>query len=177
VLALRDAVNDEYTVFLLHHQPGTRIGAVSGLRVSESGIDLDERYPQRDSYVERNGNVAYGERVFFDNGIYYLHYNAASDASKMGQDWPDRFHLAASLHPYEQRFINSADNAREEPPYFGRGEPGDFDNAAIWQGCMFKQDGRYYLYYEAYHAIRSVNTPYEAYDDINAGSRAGFATG
>jgi hypothetical protein len=176
IVALREADDDRYTVFLLHHQTGTRIGAVSGLRLAQGEIVLDEGYPQRDSFVEDNGNIAYGERVLFDNGIYYLHYNAASDGAKMNRDWPDRLHLAASLHPYRQTFINSAANVNEEQPYFARGAVGDFDNGAIWQGCMFKHEGRYYLYYEAYHTINSVDTPYDAYDDIAAGSRAGYAT-
>lgn len=108
----------------------------------------------------------------FDNGIYYINYN--SDRDRIAGDWPDRFALAASLHPYAQPWVNSADNAR---PYFERGAENDHDNGAIWQAAMFKHRGNYYLRYENFHAIDNVDVPYQHYDDLHAGSRVGYATG
>ncbi len=41
---------------------------------------------------------------------------------------------------------------------------------------MFKHRGRYYLYYENFHAVDDVDQPYQSYSNPQAGSRVGFAT-
>jgi len=176
VVALRDPASNDHTVFLYHHPTGgAREGAVSGLKLTLGGFELDPRFPEKAAYAEEVGGPVYGEHVTFDNGIYYLNYNASSFHLISG-DWPDRLHLAASLHPYAT-YVNSADNLSEERPYFARGAENDPDNAAIWNGALFKQRGKYYLYYEYFHATEDVDAPYQNYDDPHAGSRVGFATG
>jgi len=179
---LRDPVTDEDVIFLFHHHEalgGVPVTGVTGLRLEGDDLVLHPGYPTREGYRKLDADSIYGERVLFDNGIYYLHVNAGPDFdyTKLGGDWPDRFQLASTLHPYRGPWVRSADNGRPERPYFTRGGEFDFDNAAIWQGTMFKHRGRYYLYYETYHAIANVDQPYELYDDLQTGSRVGYATG
>lgn len=180
VTALRDPVTDEYILFLFHQwwmTNGVPTTGITGLQFNAEKGDLvlHPDYPTRETYTKPNADVTYGERVFFDNGIYYLHYN--SDSDRIIGDWPDRLALAASLHPYTQPWVNSADNNNSDRPYFERGSEFDHDNAAIWSGQIFALRGRYYLYYEAFHAIDDVNVPYQNYDHLQAGSRLAFATG
>jgi len=181
VTSLRDPETDEYSLFLYHHPPEDVAagrpplsGAVTGLKFQGSDVVLDERYPTRTSYRGAADVWFYGERIFFDNGIYYLGYNYVIPSRG---DWPDRFQLSAGLHPYAQTLVNSADNTDPDRRYFGRGEQFDHDNGAIWQGTMFKHRSRYYMYYENFHAIDNVNAPYQNYDALHAGSRGGYATG
>ena len=178
VKALRDPDNDHYIFFLFHahKQDATPTTGITGLQFAKEGqeIVLHPDYPTRGSYTKPNGDVIYGERVLFDNGIYYVHYNSASD--QIQGDWPDRFALAASLHPYSQPWVNSADNSNPKRAYFQRGGELDYDNGAIWSGELFKYRGRYYLYYEGFHAIDDVNAPYQNYDALDAGSRLCYAT-
>jgi hypothetical protein len=178
LVSLRDPVTDRYALFLYHHpldEAGLFEGMVTGLALAGDDLVLDPAYPTRTAYAGVDFDTVYGERILFDNGIYYLHYNAGSDPFKMSDDWPDRFALAAALHPYAP-FVNSAANADPLRPYFARGEELDHDNAAIWHGAMLKHRGRYYLYYENYHAVGNVDRPYEGYDAVAIGSRVGFAT-
>ncbi len=179
VTALRDPISDSYTLFLFHeYRQSDQIPTtgITGLQFDPQGqqLNLHPDYPTRGSYTKPNGDVIYGERVLFDNGIYYVHYNTDTDQIK--GDWPDRFALAATLHPYSDQWVNSADNYNAKQPYFQRGGEFDYDNAAIWSGEMFKFRGRYYLYYEGFHAIDDVNAPYQNYDALDAGSRLCFAT-
>ena len=113
---------------------------------------------------------------FIPRTVYYLNFNAATSALKLRQDWPDRYGLASSLHPYASEWIESLDGAGAARPYFARGGEFDFDNAAIWQGAMFKHRGRYYMYFENFHAIENRDQPYQHYDHIQTGSRVGYAT-
>jgi hypothetical protein len=178
VTALRDPETDLYTLFLYHQDVGYENlyeGNVTGLKPEGSRWVLDPRYPSRTSYVKPNRDITYGERLFFDNGIYYLNYN--TDSERIVGDWPDRLALAAGLHPYSQTLVNSADNENQDRPYFQRGGEFDHDNAAIWSGQMFKHRGRYYMYYENFHQIGDVDAPYQNYDALHAGSRLGYATG
>jgi hypothetical protein len=77
-----------------------------------------------------------------------MHVNAGSDKSKLKGDWPERFALFSSLHPYAEPWTGSAEIVNTSRSYFSRGEEFDPDNGAIWQGTMFKHRHRYYLYYE-----------------------------
>jgi len=177
--ALRDPATDAYAVFLFHQfqmPDGTPTTGITGLRFDKGGKDiaLAPRYPTRGSYTKPNGDVTYGEGVIFDNGIYYLHYNSAT--GKIIGDWPDRLALAASLHPYKGPWTNSADSYDPHRAYFERGAENDYDNAAIWSGKLFKHRGRYYLYYEGFHASDDPDQPYENYDNPQNGSSVGFAT-
>jgi len=163
-------------VFLYHHRradDGGSSAGVLGLTLEGASLALDPSYPVRDQFPGSGVRRVYGQRVLFDNGIYFMNYNAGSSPEKLRHDWPDRFRLASSLHPYSGAWHESGDNDR---PYFTRGGEFDFDNAAIWQGAMLKYRGRYYLYYENFHAIDDVDQAYQNYDDIHAGSRVGYAT-
>ena len=182
VVSLRDPVTDEYVIFLYHHsaKPGplgdsTPTTEISGLRYDGRNVTLHPDYPVRNTFTKHNQDNIYGERILFDNGIYYLNVNA--DSEKLVGDWPDRFELFATLHPYAGPWVGSADNTNPIRPYFARGSRFDPDNGAIWQGTMIKQRGRYYMYYENFHVVKDLETPYEFYDHKHSGSRVGFATG
>lgn len=178
ITALRHPTTDEYEIFLYHmakYVPGVSPARISGLRYDGQQLNLNSRYPQKEM-LEGYGDRFYGQRVLFDNGIYYMNFNAGSTVEKLRHDWCDRFKLATSLHPYNQAWTESADNSNPSRPYFARGAENDFDNAAIWQGAMLKFHGRYYMYYENYHNVENVNRPYEDYNHIQTGSRVGFAT-
>lgn len=180
VTALREPGTDAYVIFLYHGRrtiDNVSTTGIIGLRYDGQNVHLHPDYPAKDSYTKHNEDVIYGERIFFDNGIYYMHVNAGSDKSKLKKDWPDRFQLFTSLHPYEGPWTGSAENTNTERPYFSRGDAFDPDNGAIWQGTMFKNKNRYYLYYENFHSIDDVNNPYDHYDATHSGSRVGFATG
>lgn len=178
ITVLRHPLSDEYEIFLYHSErfvPGVSPARISGLSFDGKNLNLSSRYPQKEMLKDYQDNF-YGQRVLFDNGIYYMNFNAGSTPEKLRRDWCDRFKLATSLHPYNQTWTESADNSNPARPYFARGAENDFDNAAIWQGAMFKFQGRYYMYYETYHNIENVNRPYEDYNHIQTGSRVGFAT-
>ena len=128
--------------------------------------------PVHESLARPSGRAIYGFRVLFDNGIYYLHYNEGPDVP----DWPVRFVLAAAIDPYAGPWVVSPSTLPDTSTYFRRGGALHPDNGAIWQGTMVKHRGQYYLYYEAYHSIGDVDTPYLDYADRQAGSRVGFAT-
>jgi hypothetical protein len=128
--------------------------------------------PIRTSLSRASGGAIYGFRVMFDNGVYYLHYNDGPQVP----DWPDRFVLAATLDPYAGPWVANPETTPADSTYFRRGGPLEPDNAAIWQGTMFKHRGRYYLYYENYHAIDDVDHAYGDYANPQVGSRVGFAT-
>ena len=51
------------------------------------------------------------------------------------------------------------------------------DLATSWQGAILKYRGRYYLNYENFHAVDDADQAHQNYDDIQAGSRVGYATG
>lgn len=150
---------------------------VTGLRLDNGKLLLDTTgYPTKKMFEKTDGDRVYGQRIFFDNGIYYMHVNAGTDKSKLKQDWPDRFHLLVADHPYNSNWVESSDNRLKERPYFGRGNENDPDNAAIWQGTLFKYRNQYMMYYENYHSVKNINQPYDRYDDVHSGSRLGFAT-
>lgn len=162
-------------VILMYYEDRGK-GMVTGLKFDGKTLQLDTAYPPRPTITKSDGDRTYGQRVFFDNGIYYMNVNAGSDAEKLQKDWPDRFQLFASLDPYSSPWIASGDNDKARP-YFTRGNATDPDNGAIWQGTIFKYRNRYYMYYENYHSVNNVNNPYDQYDKVNPGSRVGFATG
>lgn len=185
VVSLRDPLTDEYVIFLHHHSaspsplPGGGLpppvtSAVSGLRYDGQHVTLHPGYPGRATITKHSQGNSYGERIMFDNGIYYLNVNATSE--KLVDDWPDRFELFATLDPYAGPWTGSADNTNPGRPYFARGGRCDPDNGAIWQGTMVKRRGWYYMYYENFHVLHDVNQPYELYDRTQSGSRVGFAT-
>jgi hypothetical protein len=130
--------------------------------------------PIHNSLSRRNGEPIYGFRVMFDNGIYYLHYNDGPSGTV--PDWPSWFVLTAALDPYTGPWVANPDTLTGAG-YLSRGTPFQPDNAAIWQGCMFKFRGHYYLYYENFHAIGDVDAEYANYDALQVGSRVGYATG
>ncbi len=74
VAVIRDANTDEYLMFLFHQwylpdgDPFTGT-PTTGLKFDAAGqtIVLNPAYPTRGSYTKPNGDVTYGERVFFDN--------------------------------------------------------------------------------------------------------------
>lgn len=168
LFSLRDPVDGRDVIFLLYGS-----STAAGFRYEDCELRPAPEYPARNGAADV---WTYGQRILFDNGIYYLNYNSGSSPDKLISDWPDRFRLASSLDPYARPWVQSADNDDKKRPYFVRGAPFDFDNAAIWHGSMFKHRGRYYLYYEAYHSVGNVDRPYADYDEIQAGSRVGYAT-
>lgn len=179
ITALRDPTTDVYTIFLYHGlqgYPGKVLpSAVSVLKYDGANLTLDSSHPTKHVLPQYEDHL-YGQRILFDNGIYYMNFNAGTKPQKLRQDWCDLFKLATSLHPYASPWTESNDNANPSRPYFARGAANDFDNAAIWQGAMLKHQGRYYMYYENFHNIENPDQPYENYDHIQAGSRVGFAT-
>lgn len=168
LFSLRDPADGRDVIFLLYGS-----GTVAGFHYEQGLLRPAPEYPARSGTADV---WTYGQRIMFDNGIYYLNYNVGSSPDKLKSDWPDRFHLASSLDPYAGPWVQSAVNDDAERAYFARGAPFDFDNAAIWHGSMFKYRGHYYMYYETYHSVGDVDRPYADYDDIQAGSRVGYAT-
>lgn len=180
VTMLRDPENDHYTIFLYHSgkdRNGVSAAMISGLVFQEGKLILDPLHPEKVGFTKQDQDAVYGERILFDNGIYYMHVNAGSDKSKLKKDWPDRFQLFTSLHPYESSWSESKVTKEQPDLYFTRGGEFDPDNAAIWQGTMFKHKNRYYMYYENYHSIENIDNPYDLYDAMHSGSRVGYCTG
>jgi hypothetical protein len=182
---LRDPVDDGFVVLLYHgmtsefravHEStqGHRYNAVSGFSFDGETLHPHPAYPEKESVYTRKGDLLFGERVLFDNGIWYMHANAHSE--RLVRDWPDRFSLYAALDPYEGAWVESRDSQHPERPYFERGRPFDPDNGAIWQGTMLRYRNRYYMYYENYHVIDNVEEMYEQYDHLQTGSRVGYST-
>ena len=175
VVSLRRPDDDTYqaVIFQQTGPPDACVMATALLDQVSTGVpSLAPGAPVRTSLSRVSGEAIYGFRVLFDNGIYYLHYNEGAQVP----DWPDRFVLAAALDPYAGPWVENAETLRPESTYFRRGEPFDPDNGAIWQGTMVKHRGRYYLYYENFHAVDDVDQPYQDYSNPQAGSRVGFAT-
>jgi hypothetical protein len=175
VVSLRRPDDDSYqaVVFQQTGSPGDSVMATALLDEVSAGVPaLAPGAPIRTSLSRISGGAIYGFRVMFDNGIYYLHYNEGVQVP----DWPERFVLAATLDPYAGPWVENAETLLPTSTYFRRGDPFEPDNAAIWQGCMFKHRGSYYLYYENFHAVDDVNQPYASYANPQAGSRVGLAT-
>ncbi|TDE14274.1 LamG domain-containing protein [Jiangella asiatica] len=177
LVSLRDPDTDDYRV-LLYHQATTgddrRVMGITGLRLAGDGVPvLDPEHPTVHSIGRPSNKVVYSFRVLFDNGIYYLHYAEGPQTP----DWPDYFVLGAALDPYGGPWIVNEDTNADDATYFRHGERYEPDNAAIWQGTMLKLRGRYYMYYENYHAIgTNLDQQYSNYNHPQAGSRVGYAT-
>lgn len=175
IVSLRSPDDDSYQA-VVFQQTGPAGAAVMTtallVNVSAGVPTLAPERPVRTSLSRASGEAIYGFRVMFDNGIYYLHYNDGAQVP----DWPDRFVLAAALDPSDGPWLANAATTRPESTYFRRGGRFEPDNAAIWQGTMFKHRGRYYLYYENYHAVGDVDQEYADYANPDVGSRVGFAT-
>jgi hypothetical protein len=179
IFALREPGIQEEIVFLnmkRNTPEGVPTNGVVGMRLDGDSLRLHPGYPARDGVVKRSGDRIYGQRILFDNGIYYLHVNAGSTRERLARDWPDRFELYAALDPYAGPWADSRANADPARPYFTRGGANDPDNGAIWQGTMLKYRNRYYLYYENFHVIENTEQAYDHYDAVHSGSRVGFAT-
>jgi len=176
ITLIRDPQTNEYIVLLFHVKTRTEeqgYQAVTGFGFDGQRLNLHPLYPERNSVCKHNNDYIYGERILFDNGIWYMNINAHSN--KLDRDWPDRFELYTSLDPYEGPWCGSSENTNPEKPYFSRGDEFDPDNGAIWQGAMLKYRNHYYMYYENFHVIDNVEVPYEHYDHLQSGSRVGFA--
>lgn len=173
--AIKDLVTGQTIILMYFEQDGK--GMVTGLSYDGKSLQLHPDYPPKASISKSNNDRTYGQRLFFDNGIYYINVNSGSDKAKLKVDWPDKFELFSSLNPYSSSWIESADNSNETRSYFTRGNENDPDNGAIWQGTIFKYRNHYFMYYENYHSVNDINKPYDQYDKVNSGSRVGFATG
>lgn len=184
LVALRDAETDDYQVILFHlsaDDAGIQAMTTTGLALDSEGVpQLDPQLPSvrtiSRSGTDSNGTdratkAIYNFRVLFDNGIYYLHYSEGPRVP----DWPTHFPLCAALDPYAGPWVRNVDTNADDATYFTRGDQFEPDNAAIWQGCMFKHRGRYYQYYENFHAIDDIDAPYQFYDHPHVGSRVGYA--
>jgi hypothetical protein len=180
ITLLRDPVTDDYIILLYHHKKRERVRDPAGLPRSTNAVtgfcfdghllNKDPRYPDLTAIHKPERVSIFGERILFDNGIWYMHINAHRDG--LSRDWPDRFELYSTLDPYKGPWKESSDNDR---PYFQRGGMFDPDNGAIWQGEMLKYRNHYYMYYENYHVIDNPETMYEYYDHPQSGSRVGYA--
>ena len=184
ITLIRDPESDEFVVLLYHHpsddfrknNPSSgdkRYRAVSGFYFENNSLKKHPDYKERETISKPNRRLAFGERVFFDNGIWYMHVNAHSEGLR--RDWPNQFHLYSSLHPYSGNWVESPDNHNKNRSYFTRGDEFDPDNGAIWQGEVLKYRNHYYMYYENYHVIDNTETMYEHYNHPQSGSRVGYA--
>ncbi len=184
VTLIRDPETDKFVVLLYHFMteehrtannisPDMRHTAVSGFLFDGSKLVPYEAYSENKALSKGWEDMIFGERILFDNGIWYMHINAHRD--NLDRDWPDRFELYTSLDPYHGPWIESSENNNPQRVYFERGNEFDPDNGAIWQGSMLKYRNRYYMYYENYHVIDDVEHMYEKYDHPQTGSRVGFA--
>jgi Concanavalin A-like lectin/glucanases superfamily len=180
---LRDPVTDKFIIFLYHHNSNSLLekdplrqrtcSSISGFNYDGRTLIKDPRYPEKIAVCKRNNGNIFGERVLFDNGIWYMNIN--SHSLQLDRDWPDRFELFTSLDPYWGSWCGSFENNNQDKPYFERGNEFDPDNGAIWQGEMMKYRNHYYMYYENYHVINNTEVMYEYYDHSQSGSRVGIA--
>lgn len=175
IFSIKNPQTDE-TIILLYYTE-FKNSMVIGLRFDGEKLTLHPDYPSKQSFIKADDDRVYGQRIFFDNGIYYMHVNAGSSKDKLRYDWPDRFQLLTALDPYSGPWVESSENTNILRPYFTRGNKNDPDNAAIWQGTIFKHRNQYFLYYENYHAVKNIDNPYDLYDNVHSGSRVGFAIG
>ncbi len=76
-------------------------------------------------------------RIWLENGIYFMTYGMCDKFD----DYPPAFGLAKS---------NDLMNWERYPgnPIYTRGEPGSWDEGAIWFGTVYKHFGKYYMWYE-----------------------------
>ncbi|MDX6296899.1 MAG: hypothetical protein QOI51_756, partial [Nocardioidaceae bacterium] len=162
VVSLRNPDDDSYEAVVFqqtgragHAEMATAllVNASAGQPTPAPGL------PVFTSLSRAGGGAIYGFRVMYDNGIYYLHYNDGPQVP----DWPDRFVLAAALHPYTGPWATNVETAQADSLYFRRGGELEPDNGAIWQGTMFKHRGQYYMYYENYHSVGDVDQAYADY--------------
>ncbi|MEJ7738502.1 MAG: hypothetical protein WKF97_13815 [Chitinophagaceae bacterium] len=174
IISLIDPKSGKPVILLFHNE--FRNSMITGLSFDGKDLNLHSDYPTRKIFSKRDRDAVYGQRVLFDNGIYYMHVNAGSGSTKLRKDWPDRFQLFTALDPYQSTWTESRENSNKVRPYFTRGEEMDPDNAAIWQGTMFKFRNRYYMYYGNYHSINNRDNAYDLYDEAHSGSRVGYAT-
>lgn len=175
LVSLRRPEDDRYQVVVFQQTGalGKAVMAAAILTDVSDGVPrLAPGLPIHTSVSRPSGGAIYGFRVMFDNGIYYLHVNDGPQVP----DWPERFLLGATLDPYAGPWVLSPTSVQSGSTYFSRGTELEPDNGAIWQGTMFKHRGCYYLYYENYHSIGDVDAQYADYNNVQAGSRVGFAT-
>ncbi len=70
---------------------------ITGLSFDGKDLSLHPGYSSRKIFSKKDDDAIYGQRVLFDNGIYYMNVNAGSDKTKLRKDWPDRFQLFTAL--------------------------------------------------------------------------------
>lgn len=174
LLSLRDPDTDEFRAVLFYQTRvrGQLVMTTAGLRIDAHGVPQpDPAMPPVPSIGRPNNKAIYSFRVLHDNGIYYLHYVEGPQVP----DFPSRFVLASATDPYRGSWVVSPATAGDDATYFTRGAQDDPDNGAIWGGDMVKHRGRYYLYYENWHATDDVDKAYQNYDELQSGSRVGYA--
>lgn len=103
-------------------------------------------------------------RIFEERGLYHMVYCGSDRFS----DYPAHAGLATSTDLVHWRKY-------EGNPIFSRGEPGDWDEGAIWFPTVEKIGGKYHLWYEGYGGGDSLTKEYGSY--LQGGkSQIGLAT-
>ncbi|MBN2089684.1 hypothetical protein JW964_08720 [candidate division KSB1 bacterium] len=87
-------------------------------------------------------------RLWQEDEWFYMFYGG----SNRYFDYPTAFGLARSRNLLNwERYPHN--------PVFERGEPGTWDEGAIWFATVFKKDGKYYLWYEGTGSGMGLGTP------------------
>jgi len=86
-------------------------------------------------------------RILQEDGIYYMTYGGC----RKFNDYPESFGIAKSTDLIEwKRFPGN--------PIFNRGNPGEWDEGAIWFPTLYNHNGKYYMWYEGSGAGLGTNT-------------------
>lgn len=104
---------------------------------SKDGIYFDMKNEEK-IMVPSSGEFSTSTcRIWQEADAYYMIYGM----SHKYDDYPEAFGMAKSTNLTD--WVKYPDN-----PVLERGEPGSWDEGAMWFGTVYKHDGTYYLWYE-----------------------------
>lgn len=114
---------------------------------SEDGIYFDPKdevpvFDPPEDYVSVVTN-----RIFEEDGVYYVFFGKCRRYS----DYPEAFGIARSCDLLHWEYSSQ--------DVLQRGEPGSWDEGAVWFPTVYKKDGRYYLWYEGGGTDNGRRTP------------------
>lgn len=133
---------------------------------SEDGIHFDTSTEKLIMEPEAGCHSISTNRIFEENGWYYSFHGL----NEKHKDYPESIGLARSQDLYHWE--------KSSKIVISRGEPGSWDEGALWFATVYKDKGRYYLWYEGTGTGNGRTTPeaIAASDRARAESYSGYGT-
>lgn len=117
------------------------------MNTSDDGINFDLKNEVMVSSPDADSQSISTNRIFYENGVYYSFFGN----NKRFKDYPETIRIARStdLLKWEKSPID----------VIQRGQPGSWDEGALWFATVYKDKDTYYLWYEGTGTGNGRKTP------------------